>query len=243
MDLVAVVTGSTSNVGKGIASVLADDGYSVVVTSRNGDEANEVASGLSTAGIGYEVDFSDVGQIEGLFSFVRERYGRLDVLVNNVAYTENETILDCTPETWERTINTNLRSYYMCTRLGAQIMQDNGGGSIVNITISRLRGAKKKFAYSVSKGGVNMLTQSAAIDLAPFNIRVNGVGIGPTGSAVGLKNFPQRGDRTYEMPGAPAGHVGEPADVGHAVSYLVSDKANYVYGEILNVDGGVNIAR
>jgi NAD(P)-dependent dehydrogenase (short-subunit alcohol dehydrogenase family) len=243
MDSVAVVTGSTSNVGKGIASALANDGYYVVVTSRNGDEANEVASGLSTPGIGYEVDFSDAAQIDGLFAFVRERCGRLDVLVNNVAYTENETILECTPDTWERTINTNLRSYYLCTRLGAQIMQDNGGGSIVNITISRLRGTKKKFSYSVSKGGVNMLTQSAAIDLAPFNIRVNGIGIGPTGSAVGLKNFPQREGRTYELPGAPAGHIGDPADIGHAVSYLVSDKASYVYGEILNVDGGVNIAR
>lgn len=242
MEKVALVTGSTNNVGKGIAQVLSENGFLVIVTSRHGNEAREVAEHLPKKGASYEVDFSDAKQIAGLFSFIRGRYGRLDVLVNNVAYTKNEPILDCTLETWEHTINTNLRSYYLCTRYAAEIMKEQGEGNIVNITISRSGGVKDKFSYSVSKGGINSLTMSAAVDLAPFNIRVNAVGIGPTGTPVGSKDYPDR-TRKYESPGIPARHIGEPSDIGHAVSFLVSEKARYTYGAILAVDGGGNISR
>ena len=240
MDKIALVTGSTNNVGKSIAEQLAQDGYLVVVTSRHENEAKGVSERLSKKGGYFTLDFADAAQIAGLFDYVRKTYGRLDVLVNCVAYTRNETILDCTLETWERTINTNLRSYFLCTRYAALIMKEHGGGSIVNITISRGRGAKSKFAYSVSKGGVNALTMSAAVDLAPYKIRVNAVGIGPTGTPVGSKENAGR-TRKYESDN-PAGHVGEPTDIAHAVSFLVSDKASYIYGTTLAVDGGGSIS-
>jgi NAD(P)-dependent dehydrogenase (short-subunit alcohol dehydrogenase family) len=121
-------------------------------------------------------------------------------------------------------------------------MKTHGGGSIINITISRTRGVRDKFSYSVSKGGINYLTMSAALDLAPYSIRVNAIGIGPTGTPVGNKEQPER-TRKYESPGIPAQHIGAPSDIGHAISFLVSDKARYVYGAILAVDGGGNIAR
>jgi NAD(P)-dependent dehydrogenase (short-subunit alcohol dehydrogenase family) len=98
------------------------------------------------------------------------------------------------------------------------------------------------FSYSVSKGGVKSLTMSAQVDLAPFNIRVNAVGIGPTGSPVGLKEHPKR-TREYDYPGVPAKHIGQPQDIAKAVSFLVSEKAGYIYGAFLAVDGGGNIAR
>jgi NAD(P)-dependent dehydrogenase (short-subunit alcohol dehydrogenase family) len=242
MEKVALVTGSTNNVGKGIARKLSEDGHIVVVTSRHGAEAKDVAEHLPGKGASYQVDFAEPDQIDGLFSFIRKQYGRLDVLVNNVAYTMNESILECTLEIWERTINTNLRSYYLCTQHAAGIMKEHGGGNIVNITISRNRGARNKFAYAVSKGGVNSLTMSAALDLAPFNIRVNAIGIGPTGSPVGQKDYPDR-KRVYENPGIPGGHIGMPEDIANAVSFLVSDKASYIFGAILPVDGGGNISR
>ncbi|MFC2006834.1 SDR family NAD(P)-dependent oxidoreductase [Chloroflexota bacterium] len=241
MEKVALVTGSTNNVGKGIAEVLSEDGFLVIATSRHGNEARAVAEHLPKKASSYEVDFSDVRQIADLFSFVKDRYGRLDVLVNNVAYTRNESILDCNLETWEYTINTNLRSYYLCTHYAAMIMKEQGGGNIVNITISRTGGTKNKFSYSVTKGGINSLTMSSAVDLAPFNIRVNAVAIGPTGTPVGSKDYPDRA-RKYESPGIPAEHIGEPSDIGHAVSFLVSGKAQYIYGAILPVDGGGSIS-
>ncbi len=242
MEKVALVTGSTNNVGKCIAETLSRDGYTVIVTSRHGNEAKEVAGHLPQKGGYYQVDYSNPEQIAGLFQFIRNTYGRLDVLVNDVAYTKNESIMECDLETWDYTINTNLRSYFLCTKYAAELMKGNAGGNIVNITISRNRGAKDKFSYSVSKGGVYSLTMSAQIDLAPFNIRVNAVGIGPTGTPVGHKENPDR-TRRYESPEIPARHVGDPQDIANAVSFLVSEKASYIYGAILNVDGGGSIAR
>jgi NAD(P)-dependent dehydrogenase (short-subunit alcohol dehydrogenase family) len=242
MDKTALVTGSTNNVGKGIAEALSKDGFLVIVTSRHRNEAEEVAGSLPLQGAYYQVDFTNPKEIDGLFLFIRKQYGRLDVLVNNVAYTKNESIMDCDLETWERTINTNLRSYYLCTRHAAEIMKEQGGGSIVNITVGGGRGNRDKFAYTVSKGGVNSLTMSAAIDLAQFNIRVNALAIGMTGTPVGSKDYPDR-QRTYENPGILAGHIGSPADVANFVSFLVSDKARYIYGAILAVDGGLATGR
>jgi NAD(P)-dependent dehydrogenase (short-subunit alcohol dehydrogenase family) len=242
MEKIGLVTGSTNNVGKGIAETLSGDGYTVIITSRRADEAKEVADRLPRKGGYYQVDFSIPEQIADLFLHIKKTYGRLDVLVNNVAYTKNESIMDCTLETWDKTINTNLRSYFLCTKYAAEIMMAQGGGNIVNITISRNRGAKDKFSYSVSKGGVKSLTMSAQVDLAPFNIRVNAVGIGPTGSPVGHKENPER-TRGYDYPSIPAKHIGLPQDIANAVSFLVSEKAAYLYGAFLAVDGGGNIAR
>ncbi len=242
MEKVALVTGSTSNVGKGIAGALSADGYTVVVTSRHENEARDVAAALPHKGAHFALDFADPPAIAALFDFVNKRFGRLDVLVNNVAFTQNESILDCSLENWERTINTNLRSYFLCTKYAAGIMQKNGGGSIVNITISNARGSSNKFAYTVSKGGVNSLTGCAAADLAQYHIRVNAVGIGPTGSPVGSKDYPER-KRSYESGGNLTGHIGLPQDIAEAVRFLVSDKASFIYGAILNVDGGFGLMR
>ena len=239
MEKVALVTGSTNNIGKAIAEVLAGQGFHVIVTSRNEDEARAVSEILPKKGSYFRVDFSEVSVIEKLFQFIKDKFQRLDVLVNNVAYTKNESILDCDLSTWEYTINTSLRSYYLCTKFASEIMKVQGGGAIVNITVSGTRGAKDKFSYMTSKGGVNYLTMCAAIDLAPFNIRVNAVGSGLVGTPVGYREYV---NRPYKNERIPIGHIGEPKDVGETVAFLVSDKAKYVTGAILPVDGGLNIS-
>ena len=235
MTDVALVTGSTNNVGEAIARGLSADGYQVVVTSRHGDEAEAVAADLPNGGSGFEVDLSVPEEIEDLFAFVDDRLGRIHVLVNSVAHTENESILECDLETWEYTIATNLRSYYLCTRAAARRMVANGGGSIVNVTLSRRSGRPSKFSYSVSKGGVNFLTRCAAHDLAPHGVRVNAVGSGIVGTPVGHADA---AGRTYVNDRIPIGHVGEPGDVANAVRFLVSEDAKHVVGAKLEVDGG-----
>lgn len=240
MERIALVTGSTHNMGKAIAETLSGEGFLVIVTSRHEDEARKLAENLPKKGAYYKIDFSDAKQIENLFSFIKTEFGRLDVLVNSLAYTKNESILDCTLEIWEKTINTNLRSYFLCTKYAAEIMKELGGGTIVNITISGKSGTKDKFSYVVSKGGVGFLTMGAALDLAPFNIRVNAVGVGLVGTPVGTKEFPERNNRPYENGRIPAGHIGDPQDIANAVSFLLSDKAKYIYGAMIPVDGGMN---
>ena len=238
MERIALVTGSTNNIGKTIADVLSREDYHVIITSRNEAEATTVSEGLPKKGSYFRVDFSQAGEIEKLFEFIKKTFGRLDVLVNNVAYTKNESILDCDLSNWEYTLNTNLRSYYLCTKLAAEIMKEKGGGSIVNITVSSTRGAKDKFSYMVTKGGVNYLTMCAAIDLAPFNIRVNAVGSGLVGTPVGYREYV---GRPYKNERIPVGHIGNPEDVAEAVAFIISDKAKYIVGAILSVDGGLNI--
>jgi NAD(P)-dependent dehydrogenase (short-subunit alcohol dehydrogenase family) len=239
MERVALVTGSTNNIGKSIAETLAREEFHVIVTSRNETEAKTVSDNLPKKGSYFRVDFSEVSAIESLFRFIRDRFNRLDVLVNNVAFTKNESVLDCDLNTWEYTINTNLRSYYLCTKFASEIMKGHGGGNIVNITVSSMRGVKNKFSYVVSKGGINSLTMCSALDLAPYNIRVNAVGSGLVGTPVGYREYV---DRPYENPRIPIGHIGEPCDVGQAVAFLVSEKAKYMVGAILPIDGGLNIA-
>ena len=119
----------------------------------------------------------------------------------------------------------------------AEIMKTLQGGNIVNITISRARGVRNKFSHVVSKGGINSLPGCAAADLAPFGIRVNSIGIGPTGTPVGRKEYPDR-NRGEANPGSATGRIGHPEEIAAAVSFLVSDKASYIWGTTVNVDGG-----
>jgi NAD(P)-dependent dehydrogenase (short-subunit alcohol dehydrogenase family) len=143
---------------------------------------------------------------------------------------------DCDLDTWNRTIDVNLRSYYLCMRHAAVMMRDaNVEGSIVNITVGVTRGVPNRFSYITSKGGVNFMTMSAALDLAPYGIRVNAIGSGPVGTAVGYRTME---GRAYENLGIPLGRIGEPEDIANAAAFLSSDAARYITAALLPVDGG-----
>lgn len=242
---IAVVLGSTSNIGRAIAERLSADGYHVVVTSRHRDEAEAVADGLPTDASGFDVDARNPGEIEDLYAFVDDLPGDLSVQVNNAAYADNESVFGCSLEEWDRTQETNLRSVHLCTRAAARRMKGDGG-SVVNVTVSETGGVGEKIGYMASKEGIKGYTRSAALDLAPHGIRVNAVGSGLVGSAVGSKagvdsdEVRARNERNADR--VPVGRIGDPAEVAAAVSFLVSEEASYVVGAVLPVDGGKNIA-
>lgn len=245
-EQIAVVTGSTSNIGRAIAELLSADGYYVVVTSRHAEDASSVAESLPNDAASKAVDLADPAGAEALFEFVDGLSGDLGVLVNNVAYADNASVLDCDLAEWDRALDTNLRSFFLCTQAAAERMKETGGGAVVNVTVSETGGVSEKIAYMSAKGGVNAFTKSAALDLAPHDIRVNAVGSGLVGSSVGSKSerdseeVRARDERNADR--IPLGRIGDPAELAAAVSFLVSEDASYVAGAILPVDGGKNIS-
>ncbi len=239
----AVVTGGSSGIGKEICLHLAGAGWDVATTYRgNHDGAKATAAQLEKCGIESMVQACDVGvaaEVDAFFAKVRERFGRAaELMVNNAGTQKWSPLLELSEEDWDTVIRTNLKGTFLGTQKAAQQMVDAGvRGSIVNIG----SGCNKVpfpelVSYTASKGGIELLTRSAAIELGRFGIRVNCVAPG----AIEIERTKQ------ESPGyaatwaglAPLGRVGVPSDVAHLVEFLASPKADYITAQTIWVDGG-----
>lgn len=233
-DKIALVTGSTNNIGLGIAYAFAREGAKVVVHSRHEKEAKTIAAELG--GDYFAADVSQPEQLDKLFDYIRKKHRRLDILVNCVAHATRNDILETTLEEWNRIMAINLTGYFLCIQHAARIMKENGGGVIINISAaSGERGSPGTAAYSISKGAINSLTRQAAVDLAPYRIRVNGIISGIVGTPLGSKDM---GNRKMEYDTIPLRRIGQPEDVAEAAVFLASEKASYITNAILPVDGG-----
>jgi len=233
-EKIALVTGSTNNIGLAIARAFAREGAKVIVHSRHGEEAKKVATELG--GDYFAADVSKAEEIQALFDHIRGKHRRLDILVNCVAHSSKNDILETSLEEWNRIMAVNLTGYFLCIQHGAKIMKEQGGGVILNVSAaSGERGSPGTAAYSVSKGAINALTRQAAMDLAPYNIRVNCIISGIVGTPLGRKEM---GNRKPEYDTIPLRRIGQPEDVAEAAVFLASEKASYITNSILPVDGG-----
>lgn len=233
-DKIALVTGSTHNIGLGIARAFAREGAKVVVHSRHEEDAKKIAGELG--GDCFAADVADPGQIAAMFEHVRKRHGRLDILVNCVAHAAGGGVLEVSLNDWNRIMNINLTGYFLCIQHAGKMMRERGGGAIINISAgSGERGIPGGAAYSVSKGAINALTRQAAVDLAPHKIRVNGIISGIVGTPMGQNEM---GNRKPEYDMIPLRRIGRPEEVAEAAVFLASDKASYITNTILPVDGG-----
>ena len=232
-DKIALVTGSTHNIGLGIARAFAREGAKVVVHSRHEEDAKKMAQEIN--GDFFAADVAKPEQIAAMFDHIIKKHGRLDILVNSVAHSAKAGILDTTLEEWNRIMTINLTGYFLCIQHAGKLMKERGGGSIINISAgSGERSSPGGAAYSVSKGAINSLTRQAAADLAP-TIRVNGLISGLVGTPIGSKDMANRKPE-YDM--IPLRRIGRPEDVAEAAVFLASDKASYITNTILPVDGG-----
>ena len=232
-DKIALVTGSTHNIGLGIAHAFAREGAKVVVHSRHEADARKVAAEIN--GDFCAADVADATRVAAMFEHIKKAHGRLDILVNNVAHSTKGGILDITLEEWNRILAINLTGYLLCIQHAGRMMQAQGGGSIINISAgSGERSSPGGAAYSISKGAINSLTRQAAADLAP-TVRVNGLISGLVGTPIGSKDM---GNRKAEYDMIPLRRIGQPEDVAEAAVFLASDKASYITNSILPVDGG-----
>jgi 3-oxoacyl-[acyl-carrier protein] reductase len=233
-DKVALVTGSTNNIGLAIARAFAREGAKVIVHSRHGEEARKIASEIG--GDSCAADLSRPADIDKLFSHIEAQHRRIDVLVNTVAHSTKNGILEVSFEEWSQIMAINLTAYFLCIQRAGRMMQATGGGAIINISAaSGERGSPGTAAYSVSKGAINALTRQAAVDLAPYNIRVNGIVAGIVGTPLGRKDM---GSRKTEYDTIPLKRIGQPEEVAEAALFLASEKAAYITNAILPVDGG-----
>ena len=232
-DKIALVTGSTHNIGLATARAFAREGATVVVHSRHQDDARKIAGEIG--GDFFAADVAEPKQIAALFEHVKKNHGRLDILVNSVAHSSKADVLDVSLEEWNRILAVNLTGYFLCLQHAGRMMKEQGGGAIINISAgSGERSSPGGAAYSVSKGAINSLTRQAAADLAP-TVRVNGIISGLVGTPIGQKDM---GQRKPEYDIIPLRRIGRPEDVAEAAVFLASDKASYITNTILAVDGG-----
>lgn len=241
---VAIVTGATSGIGVEIARRLAADGLTVVLTGRSADRGAAVEAEIGGDAVFVRADLTDPDAPDRLVEETLERTGRLDVLVNNAAVDHTGPLLDVPAAEIRATFETNTFAAIACLQAAGRAMRKRGeGGSIVNVT-SRLAsiGVPTMSVYSASKGAIRSLTTAAAVELAPYDIRVNAVAPGMTRTPLYDEWLAAQDDpaATQErVAGAiPLRRIAEPGDVAAAVSYLASSDAAYVTGATIPVDGG-----
>jgi len=237
---VAIVTGAGRNIGEHIAKTLAGEGAKVAVVDIDKARGDKVAAAIAKAGgeaAAVAADASVEADIAGVVAAVVKRWGRIDILINNAAISDNKTILDITKAQWDAVIAVTLTGPFLMAQHAARRMVAQGtGGKIVNVaSTSGFFGRSRAVAYSAAKGGVVNLTRAMAVQLAPYKIRVNGVVPNKIGSPVGKDEF----DPTRPVVNL-CGRPGVPLDMARAVVFLVSDESDFIAGTMLFVDGGVS---
>ncbi len=237
----AIITGGATGIGRSIASLFAENGYNVVIgynTSEN--EAFDLVEILARKGFSVTAHKCDVtlsNDADDIVRYALEKYGKADVLISNAGIAQQKLFTDITDEDWFNMINTNLTGCFNCCRAASKAMVSNHSGCIVNISsMWGLVGASCEVHYSAAKAGVIGLTKALAKELAPSNIRVNCIAPGVIITNM-LKDFSES-DLEVLKNDTPLSRLGTPNDIAEAVLFLCSDKASFITGQVLSVDGG-----
>jgi len=238
----ALVTGANSGIGKTIVSRLARAGYDVAINYRVDPAAAEnLAKELEASGARAIAVYADVASskdVDSMFQAVLSSFGKLNVLVNNAGVQVWKPLLELQEGDWDRVIDTNLKGCYLCTQRAALDMKERRSGAIVNIG----SGCNKVpfpnlSSYTASKGGIEMFTKSAALELGPFGIRVNCIAPGAIETERTKTELADFAKSWSSL--TPLRRIGTPDDVASAVEFLVSDNASFISAQTLGVDGGL----
>ncbi len=246
---VAVVTGGTEGIGRATALKLAQEGAKVAICARRQELLDQTAAEIGKTGaevLAVAADMSKPADIERFMKAVIERFGRLDILVNNAGTSARGKFLEVDDAAWSADLELKLFGAIRCTRLAVPHMKKQGGGRIVNITISSAKqpGAQS-MPTSVSRAAGLALTKALSKEFAADNILVNTICIGKIKSGQHERNIMKKGldaNEYYAQTAKeiPLGRVGEPGEVANVIAFLVSDAASYVTGSSINLDGGIS---
>jgi len=240
---IAFVSGASRGIGEAIAKLLAQQGAHVIVSSRKIDGCQAVADAIVEAGgkaSAIACHIGEMEQISAVFAQIRERFGRLDILVNNAATNPQFChILDTDLSAFQKTVDVNIRGYFYMSIEAGKLMREHGGGSIINVaSINGVSPGDFQGIYSITKGAVINMTKAFAKECAQFGIRCNALlpGLTDTKFASALVN--NDAIREMALKQIPLRRVAEPSEMAGAVLYLASDASSYTTGVSLNVDGG-----
>jgi NAD(P)-dependent dehydrogenase (short-subunit alcohol dehydrogenase family) len=241
----AVVTGSTRGLGRAFARALAEAGANVVIVGRDATRAAEVERELAALGVGTLVVLADMtarADIERLLAESAERFGRVDVLVNNAGACIHKPALEVTDEEWRDVMGVNLDGLWVASQVFGRHMIDAGGGVIVNIgsmSASIVNRPQWQPAYNASKAAVHHLTRSLAAEWAPHGVRVNALAPGYMHTDMTPLHEPRF--QRYWIEDTPQQRAGEPEELAGAIVFLASDASSFMTGSVLTIDGGYSV--
>ena len=239
----ALVTGAASGFGVEIAKTFAREGAKVVIMDLNGEGAEATAKSIGSAARAIKGDVTKAADINAAVAATVDFGGKIDIVINNAGWTHrNKPMLEVTEEEFERVYDINVRSIFHMSRAVVPPMQKQGGGVMINIgSVAGIRPRPGLTWYNSTKGAVNLLSRSMAVELAPHNIRVNCVApvMGATGlieQFMGVPDTPE--NRARFIATSPRGRFSTPRDIANACLYRASDDADFITGVVLEVDGG-----
>lgn len=242
---VAIVTGASKGIGQAIATALAQAGAAVAVNYRGDrDQAEGVVQQIEQAGgraVAFQADVSQVDQVRQLVEATVEAFGRVDIMVNNAGFETRTSVLESSEDDFDGVVGVNLKGAFFGTQLAArQMIKQGQGGRIVNISSVHEEWAMTgNTPYCCAKGGVQMLTRNAGVELAEHGIGVVGVAPGAIATAMNRQTLEDPRNRDVLTQAIPAGRVGEAEEVADLVVYLASDKARYITATTVVIDGGM----
>lgn len=240
---IAIVTGAGQGIGRAIAEKLASDGATVVVTDVNESTAEETADAIGGGGFGMQTDVTSRESVNAMVQQLLDRFGSIDVLVNNAGWDKAGPFVDSDPADWDRVIQVNLYGVLNTSRAVLPIMAEQGHGKVVNLASDAGRvGSSGEAVYSAAKGGVIAFTKAGAREMARHRVNVNCVSPGPTDTAL----FASVGGDDPKLREAliraiPFRRLADPSDVANMVAFLASEEADFVTGQTVSVSGGLTM--
>ena len=236
-----IVTGSARGIGLAIANSFSKKGANVVISDIDQEMVEKVAAEFKTPAIGIKANVTDAAEVDNLFKQTQEKFGSVDVVVNNAGITRDTLMIRMAEKDWDMVLDINLKGAFLVTKSAAKIMMKQRSGRIINISsVVGINGNAGQINYAASKAGLIGLTKTAAKELGSRGVTVNAVAPGFIETEM-TKNLPDASKEQF-LEHILLKKVGLPDDVASAVSFLASDDAAYITGQVLSVDGGMSIS-